>query len=205
MEDTFKRKFTYSTKAWYANNLKQRSDFEDEISIGLYSEQGGTAGEFAIRWYKLGDSKGASPRLECFNDAWKVLYKDFGDLLELLSIVDGLNITPNGLIKHLKAFDIEDKTEYDYPGSKQEETKSKTFALTMKVNDYDQYGEYLIKLWEYEPCDAEIEDAINLHKTQEDSPIPHDLELDFESIRNEEGRLGTEKTWFYLRKSTVLA
>lgn len=47
--------------------------------IGLYHPKGGTTGEFAIRWHRVGGE--SVPRLEVFSDAWEAL-QQFGDVLE---------------------------------------------------------------------------------------------------------------------------
>jgi len=53
-----------SNLAWYANTLRDRGE---EIMFGMYALEGGTSGEMAMRWVKLGNRD--VPQLQVFNDA----------------------------------------------------------------------------------------------------------------------------------------
>ncbi len=110
--DGCKRGFYHTGAAWYAPSAlatQRCSDpAADEIVIGMYHSDGGTMGEFAIRWMTVGHK--ATPRLEVFNDAWQALAK-FPDLLELLANHDGQNITPEKLCTLLVNLGLWDKTE----------------------------------------------------------------------------------------------
>lgn len=46
-------------------------DAVDEIMLGVQCVQGGTLGELAVRWYRLGGR--AVPKLEVFDEAWPLL------------------------------------------------------------------------------------------------------------------------------------
>ncbi|MDE1407021.1 hypothetical protein [Bacillus licheniformis] len=48
----------------------KNASYVDEITIGLYSEDEGTEGEFAIKWFK-DEELGA--RLEAYDDSWFIL------------------------------------------------------------------------------------------------------------------------------------
>jgi len=50
------------------------------LFIGIYHEQGRPKGEFKIAW-----DTPSHPRLNAFDDSWLVLYRDFQDVLKLLS------------------------------------------------------------------------------------------------------------------------
>jgi hypothetical protein len=60
--------FYVINRAWYAQPLQQ-----PELMIGLYHSDGGTSGEFAIKWHDLSPYHNA-PRLEIFDDAWQVFF-----------------------------------------------------------------------------------------------------------------------------------
>lgn len=94
--------FMVTNEAFYARSLPP--DRPNEIMIGFYYEEGGTDGEFAIRW------RDVAPRLEVFEDAWKAL-KQMPELLDLLAQMDGKNITPKELSSELLKIGFKDYTE----------------------------------------------------------------------------------------------
>ena len=103
------RGFTILSEAWYGPaNLPARNDVKEQIMIGMYHPEGGTSGEFAIRWIML--SGKLTPRLEVFNDAWHALWQ-FADLLERLPDFDSQDAEPSRIIKLLKDLGCKDLTE----------------------------------------------------------------------------------------------
>jgi len=99
--------FHIFSRAHYA-----RAGQPKEIMIGLYHSEGGTSGEFAIRWHDIGSQK-SFPRLEIFDDAWKVFF----DMPELcgLSTLTGKNADEQQIIDFLIAAGFKDLTRYDGP------------------------------------------------------------------------------------------
>lgn len=102
-----KRGFTQLSKAWYADANLRGSDTIDEITMGFYHPEGGTTGEFSIKWKELAGK--VPPRLEAFDDGWSALNK-FRDVLDKMAEVDDDNITPNEMNKVLIDLGIEDMT-----------------------------------------------------------------------------------------------
>lgn len=103
------RAFVHHNEAWYAH-ATLRPDTLDEVMIGLYHKDGGTSGEFAIRWMPLGDNPmSPAPRLEAFDDSWAALAK-FPDLMAFLASVSGQNITPDAVCSALRNMGITDQT-----------------------------------------------------------------------------------------------
>lgn len=103
-------KFGYHifTKKPYYNSLKDLKgfkEFEEELSIGFYSkDEGGTEGEFSLRFYKDNDKW----RLE--SNVYTDGYNAFVEFMKALKHIDlNSEISPeiiiNALIKH-KAFDF---------------------------------------------------------------------------------------------------
>lgn len=88
---------------------------EHEFMIGLYDydpetgEDGGTDGEFAIRWVKIDYNK-YTPKLEIYNDAWSIL-PVFQTLFEALANISSEEITPEGLRLILLSFGLVDLTK----------------------------------------------------------------------------------------------
>ena len=80
---------------------------EKEILIGMYCPDGGSSGEFAIRWKKVGSYYAA--RLEVFQDAWSALWL-FADLLERLPHFDSERPETSHVITLLKQLGITDRT-----------------------------------------------------------------------------------------------
>ena len=101
------RAFTHTGASWYGPS-SLRSDELDEIMVGFYASDGGTSGEFAIRWVKVGDKW--SPRLEAFDDSWSAL-NHFTDLLALMAQHDSEDMTPETFCELLKECGIKDQTQ----------------------------------------------------------------------------------------------
>lgn len=108
--DDYVRGYSHYNEAWYAV-LEDCGG--DEIMIGLNHREGGTVGEFAIRWHELGQC--LVPRLEAFNDSWKILVGHFADLLAVLPEFHDANITPKAMCQVLDQLGIEDQTPREAP------------------------------------------------------------------------------------------
>jgi hypothetical protein len=74
---------------------------EEEIYFGFYHKDGSTVGELRVRWYKIGNEGQLAPKLEVFNDAFKVLLM-MPDLLEWFGKKDSINFTPAEFMEALK-------------------------------------------------------------------------------------------------------
>ena len=101
-----KRAFVNGPEAWYAKAVN--GIMEPSVNIGFYADEGGTTGEFAVRWHEL--SGRLAPRLEVFYDAWDAL-NHFKDVLDRLAEHDGEKITPKQLCDILLECGLEDITE----------------------------------------------------------------------------------------------
>lgn len=193
MEGNYKRKFIQISKSWYAKTALR--DSEEDFTIGVYHDEGGTIGEFNVKWHALNNK--LSPKLHAWDDSWMVLSTYFQDLLRTMGEIDSDDIAPDEFAKKLEELGIENATD---PVGPYEEPDAAGYVLTMKVNDYDQYGEYYVKGWPFKPSEAAIEEAIKRETAKEFSRIPPDYDIDFQTIIEEEGRRGNEDVWFYLRR-----
>ena len=59
-----KRGFTHLSASWDGKACLGHDEYVDQVMIGFYHHEGGTTGEFAIRWMSL--SGNVTPRLEAF-------------------------------------------------------------------------------------------------------------------------------------------
>ena len=109
------RGFHWLSKAYYAKNINR--DCHDEIMIGDYCEDGGTSGEFAIRWMSVANK--ITPRLEAFDDSWKVL-NDYADILPHLAKLDSSDPSPETVVGILKQCGFEDMTAYTFEDNSNE-------------------------------------------------------------------------------------
>lgn len=100
------RGFSILSEAYYAKACMP-ADTIDEVMIGMYSQDRGTSGEFAVRWFELGNK--ITPRLEVFDDAWSALAQ-FGDVLRYMASVDGLDVSPQAFCAALRDMGIIDRT-----------------------------------------------------------------------------------------------
>lgn len=96
-------------EAWYAEANRQITGdrLDSEIMFGAYVEGGGTLGEMAMRWHKVGE------RLEIFNDAWAMLaIPEFQNVLEKLAEHGDKALSKEEFVKILEECGFEDLTEY---------------------------------------------------------------------------------------------
>lgn len=107
-----KRQFIHLSQAYYGKSSLKERDYVDIVSIGMYHKDGGTLGEFSVKWYDLGS---IVPRLECFNDAWEVLGHCFCDLLMLMMEEDSKSVSPLAFCDILRKLKIEDATMRENP------------------------------------------------------------------------------------------
>lgn len=104
------RAFYQLSRAWYAPHTRKFDKYLDEIMIGFYSPDGGTSGEFCMRWYDLG--KYIAPKLEAFDDSWHA-FAQCSDLIAALAERDGQNITPSQCCDLLLSLGFVDRTPID--------------------------------------------------------------------------------------------
>jgi hypothetical protein len=107
----YTRYFIHLRRAWYGDVTLRNMPYADEVLFGIGPRTGeGTCGEMAVRWYELHGI--LCPRLEAFDDSWRVL-ASFGDLLETMgSIPAGWRnaIAPRAFCALLEARGFLDRT-----------------------------------------------------------------------------------------------
>lgn len=111
------RGFNHYRAAWYGKVGNIGRDVVDEINIGMYHPEGGTTGEFSIKWEEL--SGAVVARLNVYDDAWNALGL-FGDVLAAMAALDGKVITPEAFCDVLTNCGLADLTARDAPQSVKE-------------------------------------------------------------------------------------
>lgn len=107
------RAFVVTREAWYADALLATDpEFSDEVMIGDYPEEGGTSGEFCIRFVLLGGRM--VPRLEAYDDSWAMLAYCH-DLIDALAHWDDEKMTVQNLVTVLKNLGFADVTKREKP------------------------------------------------------------------------------------------
>lgn len=119
-----RRGFTVQSESWYGLTARDPRTI-DEIMIGMYHPEGGTTGEFAVRWTMVG--REPTPRLEVFSDAWHALQR-FGDMLEWMAYIDGEHPSPQEFAAALRGMGIEDLTERTNPHTSPAELEYASWA-----------------------------------------------------------------------------
>lgn len=130
--------FFRATNAWYNRQLDKI-----EIQIGMYHPEGGTTGEFAVVWDKLGNE--LVPLLRAYDDSWEVLHL-FSDIIAKMAEVDSKNISEEEFAQMLIDLGYKDLTKIEPPtedGVKPQnfitvripESKARELGLTEKVVD----------------------------------------------------------------------
>jgi len=104
------RGFSHTGDAWYAKACLDGMPYIDCINIGFYADDGdgGTTGEFAIRWVKLGGK--ITPSIEAFDDSWEAL-SHFKDLLDEMTKIDSKDVSAKEFCEILKSLGIKDLTK----------------------------------------------------------------------------------------------
>lgn len=131
MEDKHKgceRGFIVFSESWYGE-IQREYGMLDEIVVGMYHPEGGTTGEFCIRWTMLGDK--VTPKLEVFNDAWDALQR-FGDMLAWMASVDSQHISPQAFAEALRGIGIKDFTQRSNPHTSPGEREYASWAAHLK-------------------------------------------------------------------------
>ncbi|ACD14693.1 MULTISPECIES: hypothetical protein [Burkholderiaceae] len=110
------RYFVHLKRAWYAEVTLRETPFVDEVCFGTVPASGaGTYGEMAVRWYRLDHV--LAPRLEVFDDGWRLL-ADFGEILQAMAQVrTGRNvaIAPAAFCLLLQECGFVDRTPVECP------------------------------------------------------------------------------------------
>jgi hypothetical protein len=104
------RRFSIMSQSWYVDSNMdpaRRAAGEDEITLGFYSPDGGTSGEFAIRWEQL--SGKIIARLKAYEDSWSAL-ANFNDVLQKLAELDGTEPDVETVAEVLKSCGVIDAT-----------------------------------------------------------------------------------------------
>ena len=109
MKEKIKKYFYCSNLAWYAEANKIKNH---EIMIGYFNPDTEYTGEFVIRWIELGNEY--TPKLEAFNDSWKVLL-EMPELISALAIIDGERYTQREMMDLFLSLGYENNTAYQAP------------------------------------------------------------------------------------------
>lgn len=107
------KQYIHVSEAWYADTSLASNDYEDEVTFGFYSPDGGTSGEMGMRWYQLCHDKGLTPRLEVFGDAWHAL--SCLNIIDALADLDETDITPKQFCELLDRCGFVDDTPRTRP------------------------------------------------------------------------------------------
>jgi hypothetical protein len=97
----------------YSRSHYARPGHDQEIMIGLYYPSGGCDAEFGIRWKDLGSKLRLVPRLEVFDDSWKMFFEM--EELRGLSALTGKNATEQEIVDFLLSAGFTDLTRYEGP------------------------------------------------------------------------------------------
>ena len=97
--------FSRYTETWYAQKLTD--GVTECITIGFYSEDGGTSGEFEVKWVGLGGR--SVPQLVAFDDSWHAL-RNMPKLMDYMARCDGETRTPEDFCAGLRSLGFRDIT-----------------------------------------------------------------------------------------------
>lgn len=106
--------FVWYSETWYSKNIPLSEHIKDKLTIGFYSEEGGTSGEFQMDWEYL--SGEVVMRLKAYNDGWSALV-NMPELLEYMKDIDNQNIPIEQFVKKLIDLGFKDRTKREYKGN----------------------------------------------------------------------------------------
>jgi hypothetical protein len=109
------RRFIIMSQAWYGDAAKrgtQSNPNDDEVLLGFYCPDGGTSGEFSIKWRELGNRM--VPYLKAFDDSWSALH-NFSDVIAALAKLDATNPTVDQVASVLVKCGVKDATPRESP------------------------------------------------------------------------------------------
>ena len=124
------RGFSIHSESWYSKNLRDAETL-DEITVGMYHREGGTTGEFCVRWTMLAGNP--TPKLEVFDDAWSALHR-FSDMLAWMASVDDQNISPQAFAEALRGLEITDRTNRENPHNSPGEREYASWVKSLKTH-----------------------------------------------------------------------
>lgn len=133
------RRFIIMSQAWYGDAAKQGTDGNpggDEVLLGFYCPDGGTSGEFSIKWRELGNR--LVPYLKAFDDSWSALHK-FSDVVAALATLDAKNPTVNQVAAVLLKCGVIDATPRESPHKpKASDVEAVAMLLNIHLGAFDQ-------------------------------------------------------------------
>lgn len=98
--------YQYSRMKYAA--MLPREKFVDELMVGDYCEDGGTAGEFSIRWEELGGK--LVPHVGMFDDSWDLFVK-MRPLFDALAEHHDNNLNPAEMVALLTKLGFKDRSD----------------------------------------------------------------------------------------------
>lgn len=104
------RTFAILSQSWYADAsmvAERCAPGGDIVQIGFSNPQGGTSGEFRIKWMPLDGQM--VPQLRAYDDSWSAL-AGFSDVLIKLAELDGTNPTVDQVVAILTSCGVTDVT-----------------------------------------------------------------------------------------------
>lgn len=104
--------FTVFTEAWWAESQRPQEGAAEEIMVGDYDPDGGTTGEFAVRWYNLQGR--LTPRVEMFHDSWQ-LFREWPEFFDALAHISYFSAQPEYFRVWLEAQGFKDMTPRENP------------------------------------------------------------------------------------------
>lgn len=132
------RRFIISSQAWYgdANRSKDSKPGDDEIMLGYYCPDGGTSGEFSIKWRELANRN--VPYLKAYDDSWSAL-AGFTDVIQELKKLDGTDPTVEQVAQVLVACGVKDATPRESPYKpSNEDVEAVATLLKLHLNTFEQ-------------------------------------------------------------------
>lgn len=100
--------YYWLSRSYYADSFVTEK-LKDEVNIGLYYQEGGTDGEFSIKWEELCGKYPA--KIVSWDDSWNALTTP--EVVKILSKLNDTNPDPEDLVGLLNEAGFKDFTKYE--------------------------------------------------------------------------------------------
>lgn len=179
--------FYLTSESHYGPTFLAGQDYADQLMIGFYDGSGNTTGEFAIRWWPLGNQVQA--RLEVYQDNWDTL-THFPEVITLLQSLAKHVPSPQHLVQQLLDLGFTDYTERPTAGPDDKPTLKGLPVSEPLLDDIEAYNqlERQMKTGVIRPRPAAAQRDFILKSFLRDLAFHHGLQIETPEL-NENGKL----------------
>lgn len=115
--ERLRRQYSVTSRAWYADSALPRNNRDnvvDEVTVGHYSTDGGSTGEFEIKLVQMeGPAKPPAMQVCVFTDAWHLFKYEIG-LFQRLALLEDPTLAELERVLQIEGFTDKTQTRSPY-------------------------------------------------------------------------------------------